>query len=233
MPYIGQQTVQVASVNAATPADVNRALTALANSINTLLGALQSGRLTLGGAKFDSQRSGVPSTGPGPLDPNVLAVTAGGVTTWYGWNGSSWVAFGGSGGLPAVSTMTSATPAGTTSATAVMMGLAAALTPGASSQVLALAMGQMQNSTLNDGVTVALYYGTGTAPSNGAAVTGTLVGIAQSFTEAVTGLSSGFTVGGTITGLTPTTAYWFDLAVLAVTGGTASVTGVTLMAQEV
>lgn len=232
MPYIGQRSVQVHPVSAVTVPDINRVFTELANTETSLWAALQSGNLTVGGLKLDTQRPAVPGAAPGALDPNVVAVTSGGVTTFYGWDGAAWSAFG-AGTLPAVSTTTSASPTGTTSLTGVMMGLGAALTPGTSSQVSVLVTGQMQNTTLNDGVTVQVAYGTGSAPANGAAPTGTLVGSVQSFTEVVVGLSSGFAVGALVTGLIPGTAYWFDVQVAAVTGGTASVTGVTVLAQEV
>jgi len=132
---------------------------------------------------------------------------------------------------------TSATPTGTTSATAVMMGLGAlgtpaSITPGVTGRVRLQISGQMANSTINDGVTVDLRYGTGTAPANGAAVTGTLGGISQTATSLVAAQRSGFTIQAVVTGLTVGTAYWFDASVLAVTGGTASIFGVTATAVE-
>jgi len=128
---------------------------------------------------------------------------------------------------------TSAAPTGTTSATAVMMGLAGSITPTRGTKIIIMASGQMANSTINDGATVDLRFGTGGAPTNGAAVTGTLVGIAQTSTSLVAASKSGFCVMGKVTGLSVGTAYWLDLSLLAVTGGTATVTGVSLTAFEV
>lgn len=128
---------------------------------------------------------------------------------------------------------TSAAPTGTTSATAVMMGLAGGITPTRGTKIIVMVSGQMSNDTVNDGATVDLRFGTGAAPANGVAVTGTLVGIAQTATSLVAGDRSGFCVMGKVTGLSVGTAYWLDLSLLAVTGGTASVTGVSVVAFEV
>lgn len=129
-------------------------------------------------------------------------------------------------------TSTPGDPTGTTSATAVMMGLAGTITPTTGIRAHFAAMGQMANSVISDGATVQLRYGTGTAPTNGAAVTGTQVGAAQTMTSLVAAMRSGFSIGGSVSGLAPGTAYWFDIAILAVTAGTATVTGVTLDAYE-
>lgn len=128
---------------------------------------------------------------------------------------------------------TSAAPTGTTSATAVMMGLAGSITPTRGTKIIFMASGQMANNTNNDGATVDLRYGTGTAPTNGAAVTGTLVGISQTMSSSPAAAKSGFQLQGKVTGLTVGTAYWFDLSLLATVGGTATVTGCSLVAFEV
>lgn len=128
---------------------------------------------------------------------------------------------------------TSAAPTGTTSTTAVMMGLAGSITPTRGTKIVVMISGQMENSVVNDGVIVDLRFGTGTAPANGDAVTGTLVGISQQHTALVAADRSGFCVMGKVTGLTVDVAYWLDLSVCAVVGGTASVTGVSVVAYEV
>lgn len=128
---------------------------------------------------------------------------------------------------------TSAAPTGTTSATAVMMGLAGSITPTRGTKIIVIISGQMANDTVNDGATVDARFGTGTAPTNGAAVTGTLVGIAQTHTSLTATERTGFCLVGKVTGLSVGTAYWLDLSLLAVTGGTASVTGVSIVAYEV
>ena len=133
----------------------------------------------------------------------------------------------------AVATNTSAAPAGTASLTAVMMAIGGAITPLTSSRVRIVVSGQLSNNTLNDGATVDLRFGTGVAPVNGAAVTGTLVGISQTMTALVAAARSGFCISGMATGLAIGTAIWVDVSLLAVTAGTATVTGVTVSLSEV
>src|SRR6185312_870155 len=135
--------------------------------------------------------------------------------------------------LGAVTTSTPADPTGTTSTTAKMMGLAGSITPAVSTRIDVTICGQMANSLINDGVTVQLRYGTGTAPTNGATLTGTQLGASQTNTEKVAAQNDGFCVTGIATGLTIGTAYWLDAAVNAVTGGTASITGITIKANEI
>ncbi len=95
--------------------------------------------------------------------------------------------------------------------------------------------GMALNSTLaGDGTTITGKYGTGTAPTNGQTSSlGTTFGIAQHFVGATTAAQAGFTVLGKITGLALNTAVWFDLTLLAVTGGGASVKDVQFIAFEV
>lgn len=135
--------------------------------------------------------------------------------------------------LGAVTTATPADPSGTTSTTAKMMGLAGSITPAVSTRVDMTVCGRMANSLINDGVTVQLRYGTGTAPTNGATLTGTQLGASQTLTEKVAAQADGYCVTGIATGLTIGTAYWMDVAVNAVTAGTASITGNTIKAHEV
>ena len=129
-------------------------------------------------------------------------------------------------------TATAASPTGTTSATAVMMAVGGALTPANTGRVLITISGQVSNNTINDGATVQLRYGTGTAPNNGDAVTGTQVGISQTFTALVAAQRDGFCISGVVTGLTLGTAIWIDAALNRETGGTASMTGVTCTTAE-
>ena len=133
----------------------------------------------------------------------------------------------------AISSHTAAAPTGTTSTTAVMMAAGSTITPVLSTRIMITISGQMANSTAGDGATVDVRYGTGTAPSNGAAVSGTLVGIAQTSTSVSAGQKSGFSISYIVTGLTISTAYWFDVSLMAVTGGTATITGVSATAMEV
>ena len=141
--------------------------------------------------------------------------------------------------LPGTTTnfATSAAPAGTTSTAAyVMLGLGSSwkLTPLNYGRVRLHINGQLANNTTGDGINVIIAYGTGTAPVNGAAVTGTTAGINTIFTDLTGLLTNGapFSKEVIITGLTLSTAYWFDLQFKAVTGGTASVINAEFVAQE-
>jgi len=133
----------------------------------------------------------------------------------------------------ALATHTAASPTGTTSTTAVMMGAGGTITPVLSTRVIVTISGQMANATAGDGATIDIRYGTGTAPVNGAAVIGTLVGIAQTATSVTAAQKSGFSISYPITGLIVGTTYWFDISLMAITGGTATIAGVTAFAREV
>lgn len=147
-------------------------------------------------------------------------------------DGANWVIVASTGGKPS-STVTSAAPTGTASATAVMMGLAGSITPRVTGTVLFTVSGQMANTTVNDGATVDLRTGTGAAPTNGTAVTGTQRGVSQTMTSLTAAQRSGFSISFPVTGLTLGTAVWYDVSLLAVTAGTANVFGVTASAVEV
>ena len=128
---------------------------------------------------------------------------------------------------------TPSNPAGTTSTTGVMMGLAVSYTPTRSGIVQATVSGQLQNNTAGDGVKVLLYYGTGGAPTNGSALTGTQKGQGQYWDACATASKRyTFAFDTIVSGLTLNTAYWFDLGVAAITGGTASVAGLEIVITE-
>jgi NAD(P)-dependent dehydrogenase (short-subunit alcohol dehydrogenase family) len=76
-----------------------------------------------------------------------------------------------------------------------------------------------------------LTYGTGTAPVNGAANTGTQVGN-YAITGATASTGYPFAISAIVSGLTPRTADWFDTNLAALTGGTASVQNLTCSALE-
>ena len=100
--------------------------------------------------------------------------------------------------VPAIEQTTSANPIGTTSTTAVMMGLAGTITPAFSTRVLVTISGSCANSVLADGGTVQISYGTGTAPVNGAALTGTQIGSAQEWLAATAANIVPFSVSAVI-----------------------------------
>ncbi len=67
----------------------------------------------------------------------------------------------------------------------------------------------------SDEMEVTILYGTGAAPTQGAASTGTAIGHTQTFINRATpGNSYGFTtITGTVNGLSTGTAYWFDCSI--------------------
>lgn len=141
------------------------------------------------------------------------------------------------GGDGATLTVACTNPATTVSTTPVMAGLGAqatpaVLTPKASTRINLSIEGQFAQATSGDGITITCRWGTGAAPAQGTAASGTQIGNSQTFTAVAAAHSNGFCIGGILTGLTPGTQYWFDLTYQTVTGGTASLTGLTVEAFE-
>lgn len=129
---------------------------------------------------------------------------------------------------------TPANPTGNGTATQKMAGLAGAITPVVTGRVVIIINGTTFNATaIADGVTLQISYGTGTAPANAAALTGTQVGGIQKYVAATTAGKAPFCLAANVTGLTLGTAYWIDLAVADITGGTADITDVTITAFEI
>lgn len=125
---------------------------------------------------------------------------------------------------------TPANPFGTANTTGVMMGLAGSITPIKSGNVLILITGSLSNNTASDGAKGQIRYGTGAAPTNGAALTGTAVGNQpRALNNASTAaLVTPVAFAAIVTGLTLGTAYWIDIALAAITGGTATLSDVTM-----
>jgi len=129
-------------------------------------------------------------------------------------------------------------PAGTASTTQVMAGLAAltggpaAFTPRGTGRVQVQIQGTAANSVATDGSLVQIRYGTGAAPVNGAAATGTAVGNPQTVTSATASASCTVSVSAVIPALSVGTAYWFDLGEAAVTGGTATLSNLMVTFTE-
>mgnify|MGYP001590177998 FL=1 len=127
---------------------------------------------------------------------------------------------------------TPADPTGTTSTTAVMMGLAGSLTALGSLRFLIMLSGDCSNNTTADGVDVQLSYGTGAAQANGGALAGTQIGGKVRFTALTGVLTVPFALQAVVSSLTLGTAYWIDAAVNAVTAGTASISNLSLTVVE-
>jgi len=125
-----------------------------------------------------------------------------------------------------------ANPAGTTSTTPVMMGLGISFTPLYSGRVKIIIAGEASNNTASDGFSISAAYGTGAAPANGAAATGTVVGNSVSGASAAANALLPFSIVAVITGLTVGTAIWLDMQLSAVTGGTASLSNLSVIVEE-
>jgi hypothetical protein len=99
------------------------------------------------------------------------------------------------------------------------MGSTFTITPTATGRVLFHIQGQVVQSTAGAYSNIQLRYGTGTAPANAAAPTGTAG--TNLYTIAVGSIvASGFHISAVATGLTKGTAYWFDLVASASSGTT-------------
>lgn len=150
---------------------------------------------------------------------------------------------------PAIMQAIFAAPTATVSTSAVMVGLAAGstplcvITPQVTGRLLVIISGLAGNTTGN-GSTMQLSYGTGAAPAAGAALAGTQIGQAQTWTSLTGALTGQFVVHALITGLAvpsvlasrlqaAATPIWLDLAFNAVTGGTTTLTKVNILAMEI
>jgi hypothetical protein len=112
-----------------------------------------------------------------------------------------------------------------------MAGLAGAITPGTTGTIAISVSGDFTNTY---GIAVQIRYGTGAAPSNGAAATGTAVGNRIVPVLNLAGATGTFSIPNVIvTGLTPATAYWLDIAQAAPVDGTTVLTKVHLSAFEI
>jgi hypothetical protein len=126
-------------------------------------------------------------------------------------------------------------PTGTTSTGAYkMMGMGAscAITPIVSGRVLFTIAGNLGTSAGGDSVQAYGTYGSGAVPSNGASAAGTQFSSVDTENATLTSFG-GRTFTAVVTGLTLGTPYWFDVALEAVTGGTASITNVYCSAVEI
>lgn len=127
---------------------------------------------------------------------------------------------------------TPANPSGTTSATAVMMGLGVSITPMSTGRLLVLASGAIFNAGIGQGATPQLSTGTGTAPVNGAAVTGTQIGGAIPYVSATIAGKAPFALQAMGSGFIKGTPVWIDIALSAQTAGTATLSNLSLTVME-
>jgi hypothetical protein len=101
-----------------------------------------------------------------------------------------------------------------TSGTAAMMGMGSTctVTPATTGRINFTFDGTVASATIADGGTIALRYGTGTAPANAAAATGTVLGNSPQYLVSTTAARYPYALNRVVTGLTVGTAYWFDVS---------------------
>lgn len=137
-------------------------------------------------------------------------------------------------GFAALMQSNPADPTGTADTTGVMMGLAGTITPTISGRILITVTGTMFNPTaIADGAKVQIRTGIGAAPANGDALTGTAAGSLQQYIAATVLEKAPFSVTAIVSGLTLNVARWIDVSLAAITGGTATITDLSLSAAEV
>ena len=130
---------------------------------------------------------------------------------------------------------TPAAPAGTVSTVGVMCGLAQSFTPQVTGKVLIIVTGRFATNVAGAYGLAQICYGTGTAPANGAAATGTLIGTQCWAINALTisGVYTQFTCVAVVT-MTMGTAYWIDLKqTSSSSSATLSISNLNVNAMEI
>lgn len=201
---------------------------------NTATGVLNTSPFGTGvqtaiGINIGSAGAPVLFNGAGGTPSSLTLTNATGLPVTGGGTGSTVV--------PAVLNAAPANPTNTASTTLVMMGLGSTctITTTTRTRVRFTITGQLNNTTAGDGIKYQLAYGTGTAPVNGAAISGTVFGTGPVTANAIAGGANPtypFTATGIATGLSTATAYWFDTQLAATIGGTASITNLGCSAEE-
>ena len=116
------------------------------------------------------------------------------------------------------------------------MGSSFQITPSHSGSLLIMIQGAMGNNTASDHTECQLAYGlvSGGVPANAAASTGTALGSLRRFSNNANtaAVYAPFAIMEYVSGLTLGVAYWVDLNLKAVTGGTANLFNVDCVMLE-
>ena len=111
----------------------------------------------------------------------------------------------------------------------VMLGLGLvtgfAITPIRTGRIVAIVSGTVTNSVANAQINITGRRATGTAPANGAPVTGVLWGTTQHYVIKTSADVHSFTVIGGGTALPLNVATWFDLSIASPAGGVTTIAG--------
>ncbi|PPQ20534.1 hypothetical protein CV770_03935 [Bradyrhizobium sp. AC87j1] len=130
---------------------------------------------------------------------------------------------------------TPANPGGSANTTGLMMGLGATckVTPATSGRVRFTIIGNATNNNANKTTTLTGRYGTGTAPTGGAALAGTLFNNGLVWNTPSGSYYAPFALEGIISGLSVGTQVWYDASVATNDSGTtSSIANLTCLAQE-
>jgi hypothetical protein len=115
-----------------------------------------------------------------------------------------------------------------------MAGMSGSITPGYSGRIFVTCCGHVKNNTAGSGASIQLRRGTTAAPNNGAAIVGTAFGPPLSYDGVGWGANqqTPFSVSALVTGLLVGTAYWLDVSLATINGGTATIAGTSICAHE-
>lgn len=112
--------------------------------------------------------------------------------------------------------------ASTTSTTGVMAGMGASVIPSVTGKVMAIITGTMVNTVANKWPMIAMRWGTGTPPANGAAPVGTAIGAIEFLTGNTANNATPFSIVGVVLNAALGVQLWFDLVQSTTSGGTTS-----------
>ncbi|MBS1902257.1 MAG: hypothetical protein JSS75_00960 [Bacteroidetes bacterium] len=223
-------------------------------TLTSIAGPQNGKRITIYNASSQSMTLANQSSASGATAANKIITGTGADVTipsggtanlLYSATDSRWVVMSSSlGNVSSTGTslqVTPSDPTGTSSGTGVMMGLgsSASFTPTKSGKVLIIISASENNNAGGNGGQMQIRYGTGSAPSNGAALTGTTAGnLAQGSPSDPSGANSAQhheTIPMTcnaVVSMTVGTTYWIDVSVAQIGGGTAEIVGVSISAIE-
>jgi hypothetical protein len=138
-------------------------------------------------------------------------------------------------GLAASAGFAPANPTGVTGTTLLMQGLGStiAYTPLKTGIIKITLSALASNATAGDGFSAKMAYGTGAAPANGAAISGTVVGNIVTGKSAAASQPNSISIIARVSGLTAGTAIWVDIQLAADTAATvASLANIECVIEE-